>query len=94
MVGRGALLVEGLGFGAVDEALEDDGTVADSVQCAGRDGEVVADEVELRELGLFGEVELAGVGDADFVPVDGEQLDVFGFFHVLRLHRIENRERG
>ena len=86
MVGWGALLVEGLGFGSVDEALEDDGTVSDSVQCAGRDGEVVADEVELRELGLFGEIELAGVGHADFVTVDREEFDVFGFFHGFRLH--------
>jgi hypothetical protein len=31
MVGRGALLLEGFGFGSIDEALEDDGAVADSV---------------------------------------------------------------
>ncbi len=70
MVGGSALLVEGFGFGSVDEALEDDGAVADAVQRAGRDREIVADEVELRELGLFGEIELAGVGYADFVIVD------------------------
>jgi hypothetical protein len=36
------VLVEGFGLGAVDEALEDDGTVSDSVDCAGRNGEVIA----------------------------------------------------
>jgi hypothetical protein len=49
-IGGSALLVEGLGFGSVDEALEDDGAVAMPLQRAGRDGEEVADEVELGEL--------------------------------------------
>ena len=77
----GALLVEGLGLrgleaGAVDEALENDGAVLNSLKRAGRDGEVVADEVELGEFYVAGEVELGGVGDADFVPVDGEEFGV------------------
>ena len=50
LVGR-ALLVEGLALGAVDEALQDDGAVADSDERALGDREVVADDVELAELG-------------------------------------------
>ena len=48
-VGR-ALLIERLAFGAVDEALEHDRAIADSGERARRDREVVAHEVELREL--------------------------------------------
>ena len=86
-------MVEGFGFGSVDEALEDDGAVADAVEGSGGDGEVVADEVELGELDLFGEVELVGVGDADFVAVDGEEFGLFfgGFsLHTGRLHLFES----
>ena len=82
-------MVEGLGFGSVDEALEDDGAIADAVEGSGGDGEVVADEVELGELGLAGEVELGWVSDADFVAVDGEEFGLFfgGFsLHTGRLH--------
>ena len=48
-------------LGAVDEALEDDGAVANAVQRAGGDGEEVADEVELGELHFAGEVEFSGL---------------------------------
>ena len=45
-------------------------------QCAGRDGEEVANEVELGELDIAGEVKLLGVRDADLVILDGEDLGV------------------
>ncbi len=82
---RRAFLVEGFAVGAVDEALEDEGTVSDSGDGSGSDGEVVADEVELGELDFAREVEFAGVRDADFAAVDLEHVDVFGFFHEIRL---------
>ena len=41
---------------------------------AGSDGEVVADEVELGELDVAGEVEFFRVRDADGVVVDGEEF--------------------
>ena len=47
-VGRRALLVERFAFGAVHEAFENDGAIANSGESAGRDGKIVADEVELR----------------------------------------------
>ena len=72
-----ALLVEGLALGAVDEALEHDGPVADAAQRAGRDRQVVPHDVELGELRLAREVGLARVGDPDLAPLDGENL---GFF--------------
>ena len=37
-----ALLVEGFGFGSVDETLEDDGAVPNALQCPWSDGEGVA----------------------------------------------------
>ncbi len=86
MVGGCALLVEGLGFGSVDEALEDDGAVANAEEGAGGDGLVVTDEVELGELEFAGEVKLVGVGDADVPTVDGKGLSGFFFFHQNRLH--------
>ncbi len=89
-----AFLVEGFAVGAVDEALEDEGAIFDSADRAGSDGEVVADEVQLGELDFAREVELAGVGDADlsdFAAIDLEQLDVFGFFHEIRLASLLGR---
>ena len=85
MIGGGALLVEGLTFGSVDEALQDDGTILNSGEGAGGDGEVVADEVEFRELGLACEIGLVGIGDADFASVDGEEFGGGFFWHVRRL---------
>ena len=49
VLGR-ALLIERLALGAVDEALEHDGPVADAGDRAVRDRQVVADDVELRQL--------------------------------------------
>jgi len=52
-VGGSALLIERLAFGAVDEALENDGAVVDTNQGALGYGEIVGDEVEFRELRLL-----------------------------------------
>ena len=78
---RCAFLVECLAVGAVDVSLEDDRTVADSSERAGRDRQVVADQVKFRELDLFREVQLAWIADADLVSVDREQLGGIFFRH-------------
>ena len=93
MVGRGALLVEGLAFGSVDETLQDDGTILDSGEGSWGDGEVVADQVEFRELGLAREVGLVGIRDADFASVDGEEFGGGFFRHVRRLAGGGSREQ-
>jgi hypothetical protein len=82
-IGGGALLVEGLGFCAVDEALEDDGAVLNALQGSGRYGEEVTGDVELGELDLLGEVELGGAGDADVMPVYSENLGFGGLGHGM-----------
>ncbi len=51
-LGGRALLIKGLAFGAVDEALEHHRTIPDSGQSARRDRQIIADDVELRELRL------------------------------------------
>ena len=56
-----ALLIERLAFGAVYEALEHDRPVADAGESARRDRQVIAHEVELRELGLLREVRLVRI---------------------------------
>src|ERR1700722_10983354 len=66
-----ALLIEGLTFGAVDISLEDKRTVADSDQRARRDRQVVADQIQFRELRLFREVKFFRVANPDLVPIDG-----------------------
>src|SRR5262245_31491418 len=70
-----ALLVEGFAFGSVHEALEHDGTIADARECALRDGQVVADEIELREPTFPArKVELARMRDPHLSPLDREDL--------------------
>ena len=48
-----ALLIERLTFGAVNEALENHRTIPDSGQSARRDRQIIADEVEFRDLVCF-----------------------------------------
>src|SRR5438132_4752323 len=69
-IGGRALLIEGLTVGAVDEALENDGAILDSIEGGGSDGEIVAYEVELRELRLLRKVRLGGVRDLDLASID------------------------
>jgi hypothetical protein len=72
VLGR-ALLEERLTIGALDEALERHGPIADAHQRAVRDAHVVLDELELRDPGLR-EEDLRWVGDRDLVPVEVEDL--------------------
>ena len=82
----GALLVEGVFFGAVDEALEDNGAVADAeATLPARYREEVADDVQLGELYFAGVVRLVRAGDADRVAVDGEDFGGVGFGHESRV---------
>src|SRR5262249_56551361 len=69
-----ALLVERLALRAVHEPLQHDRAVADPAQRAFRDREVVADDVELRETRLRGEIRLVRVRDPHLAPVDLEDL--------------------
>jgi len=87
-IGGSALLVEGLGFGAVDETLEDDWAIANALQCPWSDGEGVADEVEFGELDIAGEVEFFRMSDADGVIVDGEEFGGVVFWGGLHGHRV------
>ena len=80
-LGGRALLIERLAFGAVDEALEHDRTIADAGESARRDRQVVAHEVELRELRLLGEIRLVGVGDTDLASVDRQNLGCVFLHH-------------
>ena len=90
-----ALLIKRLAFSAVHEALEDDGAVADSRQCAGRDREIVAHKIDLGELRRLRKIQLFRVRDTDFAPVDRKDFGGFGFpgsAHKNRLHdRIDGR---
>src|SRR5215471_14606718 len=45
-IGRGALLVEDFTLGAVDESFQDDGAAGDSAKGSGRDGQVIANDIE------------------------------------------------
>ena len=85
MVRGGALLIQGFAFGSVDEALEDDGAILNAGEGSGGYGEVVADEVEFRELRGAREVGLVGIRDADFVSIDGEKFGGGFFCHMSRL---------
>jgi hypothetical protein len=71
-----ALLVEGLLGDAVHIALHHDRAVRDPAQRGGRDGEVVADDVALREARLR-EEHLARVRDGDALAKDVEVLGRF-----------------
>ena len=58
---RRALLVERLALGAVDEALQHKRAIADSGERSGRYRQVVAHDIELRELHLAREVGLVRI---------------------------------
>ena len=88
---RRALLVERLAFGAIDEAFQHDRAVADAGQRARRDGQKVADEIELRELCFAREVGLLRVRDAHLASFDGDQLDIIVLAHGCRLAGLRSR---
>ena len=69
MIRGRTLLVEGLGFCAVHKTLQDDGPVADAVQCAGSHGEIVTDKIQLRELHICCEVQFVRMSNRYGVTV-------------------------
>ncbi len=73
-LGGCALLIERLAFGAVDEALENQRTIPDSGESARRDRQVVAHEIEFRELRLPGKVRLVRVGYTNLASLDRQDL--------------------
>jgi len=52
MSGGCTLLIEGLAFSAIDEALKNDWPILNAREGPWSDGQVVAYEIEFRELGL------------------------------------------
>jgi hypothetical protein len=78
-------LIEGLLFGAVHEAFEDDRAIANAAESARRNGEKVIDEVKLGDLGYFGEIEFGGVSDAQLVGINVESFNGFGVLHARLL---------
>lgn len=70
-------MIKRLSFGAVHEAFENYGAVAYPGQGTGRDREVIANEIELRDSNLRREVQLVRMRDLDFAPVDGETFACF-----------------
>ncbi len=85
-LGGRALLIKRLAFGAVHESLENDRTIPDSGESARRDRQVVANQVEFRELRLPGKIKLVRMRDADLASLDREHLGGFFFSHENRLH--------
>jgi hypothetical protein len=45
-------LIKSLTFSAIDETLQNDRSIANARECARRDGQVVANEIEFREFGV------------------------------------------
>jgi len=78
---RRALLIERLAVGAVDEPLEHDGPIANTEQGTRRDREVIADEIELRDLRLAVKYSLLRVRDLDLAALDREDLRRFFLCH-------------
>src|SRR5262245_54968299 len=78
---RCTLLVERLAFGSIDKTFEDERTIANSRKGARRDRKVVADEIQLGELYLFGKVELVRVSHTDLTSVDQQHLGRTIFCH-------------
>jgi len=81
-----ALLIERLTFGAIDVSLEDKRTIPDSGQRARRDRQIVANQVQFRELCLLREIQLARVSNTDLASVDREQFGSVFLPHKLSLH--------
>ena len=80
-----ALLIERLTFGAIDVSLEDKRTVPDSCERARRDRQIVANQVQFRELCLLREIQLARVSNTDLASIDREQLGSVSFSHKLKV---------
>src|SRR5271166_1752038 len=81
-----ALLIERLTFSAVDVSLEDKRTIPDSGERARRHRQIVANQVQFRELRLLREIQLVRVGNANLASVDRDQLGSVFLSHQLSLH--------
>ena len=79
------LLIERLPFRAMNEPLEDDWTILNSIESTGSDAEIIANQFDLRKLGLSGKIGFVRMSDADLPPVDYKYLCGFFFAHIIRL---------
>jgi hypothetical protein len=70
-----------LAFGTVDEALENQRTIPDSSESARGDRQIVADEIEFRELRLLRKIRLVGMGHTDLASLDRQNLGCVILFH-------------
>src|SRR5262249_24610007 len=70
-----ALLIERFALGAIHEALENDRAVLDSAQRPRRNRQIVANQIEFRELRLLGKVGLRGIGHPNLASPDREHFD-------------------
>ena len=87
-VGWRALLIKCFTFGAVDKPFENDRPIHNSGESAGRDRQIVAHDVEFRELRLFRKIWLVRVRYPDFVALNREQFGGFFLGHYNSLHRL------
>src|SRR3954470_5020251 len=85
------LLIERLALCSIHEAFKDERTVGDASQGCGGDGQIVANEFELRQACPFGEVEFFRVGHPYLATVDGQDFYALTFSHKHRLYRVVNR---
>jgi hypothetical protein len=63
--------------------LRPDETIPDTGESARRDRQVIAHEIEFRELGLLGKIRLVGVGDADFASLDRQNFGCIVLHHGI-----------
>jgi hypothetical protein len=80
MILRRTLLVEHLALGPVDKTLQHDRTIANTGERAGRDRQVILDELEFGELRVEREIWLVRIRDANFASVDRQNF-FLGFCH-------------
>jgi hypothetical protein len=78
-------LIEGLAIGAVDEALENQRTIPASGESARRVRQIVAHDIEFRELCLLGEIRLVRVDHTDLASLDRQNLGCVILHHCIRL---------
>jgi hypothetical protein len=74
-------LIERLAFGTVDEAFENERTILDASESARRDRQIVAHEIEFRELRLLRKIQLLGMGHLDLAPLDRQDLGCVSLQH-------------
>ena len=77
-------MIERLSFGAVDETLENNRTILNSGDRARCNGQIVACEIELRD-SCMRKIQLVGMRDADFTPLEREHRAGRFICHSIRL---------